>query len=74
MKTTEISPELKFKYLLKGLEAAKYASFILIILSFMLIYKMRENPAYILPLLIGVILIIWYMLTYLRFKNKIGTK
>ncbi|MDT0690156.1 hypothetical protein RM549_10195 [Salegentibacter sp. F188] len=63
------NPVEKFKYLLKGSEAAKFSSFILIIFSSLLIYKMRGNIIYILPLILGAVLVLWYSITHLLLKK-----
>lgn len=69
MEKEKTNPVEKFKYLLNGSQAAKFSSFILIILSSLLIYKMRGNIAYILPLVAGGLLVMWYLITHLWLKR-----
>ena len=69
MKKTENNPISKFKYLLKGSNTAKNLSLIYVLLSLMLAFKMRAQIEYVIPLIIGAILIIWYTLTHLLLKN-----
>ena len=69
MKKAERSPVSKFKYLLKGSVTARNLSFIYVLLSLMLAFKMREQIEYVIPLIIGALLIIWYTLTHLLLKN-----
>lgn len=69
MKKTENSPVSKFRYLLNGSAMAKNLSFLYVITSLMLAYKMRDHLEYFIPLIIGALLILWYTLTYLTLKG-----
>ena len=69
MKTTGINPETKFKYLLKGSATARNLSFVYILVSIILAYKMRDHVEYIITLILGALLILWYTLTHLMLKE-----
>lgn len=69
MKKTEKNPEVKFKQLLKGSALARNLSLIYVLLSLILAYKMRTQIEYVVPLLLGAALIIWYTVTYLSLNR-----
>ncbi len=69
MKKTENNPVTKFKYLLKGSATARNLSFIYIVLSLTLAFKLRDQIEYVIPLIIGALLILWYTLTHLMLKG-----
>ena len=69
MKTTDVNPETTFKYLLKGSATARNLSFIYILVSLILAYKMRDHLEYLIPLIVGALLILWYTLTHLMLKE-----
>lgn len=69
MKKTEYNPITKFKHLIKGSATARNLSFIYIVLSLTLAFKMREQLEYVIPLIIGAVLIIWYTLTHLMLRG-----
>lgn len=69
MKKTENNPVTKLKYLIKGSATARNLSFIYVLLSIMLAYKLRDQIEYVIPLIIGAVLIIWYTLTHLMLRG-----
>lgn len=69
MKTTENNPVKKFKYLLKGSATARNLSFIYVIVSIMLVYKMWNELEYVIPLIFGAILVIWYTFSHLMLRG-----
>ncbi len=69
MKKTINNPITKFKYLLKGSATARNLSFIYVVLSLTSAFKMRDQIEYVIPLIIGALLILWYTLTHLMLKN-----
>lgn len=69
MKKLENNPVAKFKSLLKGSKTARNLTFIYVILSITLAYKMRDQIEYVIPLILGALLILWYALTHLMLKG-----
>ncbi|MCL6295662.1 hypothetical protein [Jejuia spongiicola] len=69
MKKLKNIPEEKFKLMLKGSATARNLSFIYVLVSLMLTFKLREHIEYVIPLLIGVSLLIWYTLSHLLLKK-----
>jgi hypothetical protein len=69
MKTTQINPVEKFKYLLKGSVMARNLTFLYVLVSVILAFKMRAQIIYVVPLVFGALLMLWYGLTYLSLKN-----
>ncbi|ARV15207.1 hypothetical protein [Polaribacter sp. SA4-12] len=69
MRKEENNPISKFKHMLKGSSTARNLSFIYVLLSLLLAFKMRAELEYVVPLIIGALLIIWYTLTHLSLKN-----
>lgn len=69
MKKTENNPLAKFKSLLKGSATARNLSFIYVVISITLAFKLREELEYVIPLIIGALLILWYTLTHLMLKG-----
>lgn len=69
MKNTDINPIKKFKKLLTGSKTARNLTFIYVVLSITLAYKMRDQIEYVIPLLFGAVLILWYALTHLMLKG-----
>lgn len=69
MRKEENNPISKFKHMLKGSSTARNLSFIYVLLSLILAFKMRAELEYVVPLIIGALLIIWYTLTHLSLKN-----
>ena len=75
MKKSKYTPEDKFKLMLKGSATARNLSFIYVLFSLMLAFKLRAHIEYVIPLIIGASLLIWYTLSHLllnRFKFKNG--
>ncbi len=69
MKKLKNTPEEKFKLMLKGSATARNLSFIYVLVSLMLTFKLREHIEYVIPLLIGASLLIWYTLSHLLLKK-----
>ncbi len=69
MKNIRNNPVEKFKYLVKGSAMARNLSFIYVLVSIVLIYKMWGQLEYIIPLIFGVVLIVWYTLTHLMLRG-----
>lgn len=69
MRKEESNPISKFRDMIKGSTAARNLSFIYVLLSLVLAFKMRAELEYVVPLIIGALLIIWYTLTHLSLKN-----
>jgi len=69
MKTKKINPVEKFKYLLKGSVMARNLTFLYVLVSVILAFKMRAQIIYVVPLVFGALLMLWYGLTYLSLKN-----
>lgn len=65
MEKQKNTPEEKFKQLLKGSVTARNLSFIYILISLMLAFRLREDLFYVIPLLLGAALITWYTITHL---------
>lgn len=69
MRKEENNPIIKFRDMLKGSATARNLSFIYVLLSLILAFKMRTELEYVIPLIIGALLIIWYTLTHLSLKK-----
>lgn len=69
MKKTENNPIKKFKSLIKGSKTARNLTFIYVVLSVTLAFKMRDQIEYVIPLLLGAALILWYALTHLMLRG-----
>lgn len=69
MKNIENNPITKFKHLLKGSATARGLSFIYVVVSLTLAFKLRANLTYVIPLILGALLILWYTLTHLSIKD-----
>lgn len=69
MKTTEKSPTETFSKLLKGSATARNLTFIYVLISLTLAFKLRAQLSYVIPLLLGAILITGYGLTFLSLKK-----
>ena len=67
--SVEINPINNFKNMLKGTATARNLSFVYVLISLLLSFKMREQIEYIIPLLLGALLIFWYTATHLFLKN-----
>lgn len=69
MKTPERKPVKTFQYLLNGSASARNLSFLYIVLSIFLTFKMRAHVEYVIPLVAGSILLLWYTLTHFKLKR-----
>jgi len=59
----------KFKYMLAGSKSARISTIVLIVMSLVLAFKAREDFSQMIPLLLGVILLVVYMVKFLSIKN-----
>ena len=69
MKTSELNPLATFKHLRTGSTTAKNLSILYVLASLILAYKMRDHVEYLLPLVIGALMVLWYTFTYLTLKK-----
>ncbi|MGO3183906.1 MAG: hypothetical protein ACTIJ9_13855 [Aequorivita sp.] len=69
MKNSEKAPLVKLKKLVKGSIIARNLTLIYVLISLTMVFKMRDQIVYVIPLLLGAILISWYTLTHLLLKN-----
>tara|TARA_B100001079_G_scaffold268465_1_gene278881 strand:- start:2129 stop:2623 length:495 start_codon:yes stop_codon:yes gene_type:complete len=69
MKKSLKTPVEKFNYLLKASESVKISAIMLMVLSGILIYQMRAQVTYIIPLALGIVVLIAYTVNNLWLKN-----